>query len=46
MQINTNKQNMGWGILLICFGISIMTDMYIRHQAKRVGLPISALSYN
>lgn len=28
METNTNKQNMGWGILLICFGVATMTEMY------------------
>ena len=28
METTTNKQNMGWGILLICAGISAMLDLY------------------
>ncbi len=28
MELNTNKENMGWGILLICFGSAVMLDLY------------------
>ena len=28
MELKTNKENMGWGILLICFGSAVMLDLY------------------
>ena len=28
MELKTNRENMGWGILLICFGSAVMLDLY------------------